>query len=90
MSAASAGESLGLLDQFEAEWVELQPSEAIRAAAERLLAVHPLRAADALQLAAANAWRGGFGRRPPFVCFDQRLRDAAAREGFEVLPELGV
>lgn len=86
VSAASAGESLRLLDQFEGEWVELQPSEAIRAAAERLLAVHPLRAADALQLAAANAWRDGLGRRPPFVCFDERLRDAAAREGFEVLP----
>jgi hypothetical protein len=37
-------------------WVELLPSEAVRASAERLLAVHPLRAADAFQLGAALAW----------------------------------
>ncbi len=52
-----------------------------------LLAVHPLRAADALQLAAAIAWRRDPTRRAGFVCFDERLRDAAAREGFELAPE---
>ena len=67
-------------------WVELLPSEALRATAERLLAVHSLRAADAFQLGAALAWCGG---RPPahgIVTLDSRLRDAASREGFDVLP----
>ena len=34
-------------------WVEVLASEAVRKRAERLVSVHPLRAADALQLAAA-------------------------------------
>lgn len=68
-------------------WVELLPSETLRATAERLLAVHSLRAADAFQLAAALAWCGG---RPPghgIVTLDGRLREAASKEGFDALPD---
>ena len=80
-------EAPGSLGRLASEWEEVQPGERIRVTAERLLAVHPLRAADALQLAAAMAWRGELTRAAGFVCFDERLRDAAAREGFDVLPE---
>jgi hypothetical protein len=68
-------------------WGELLPSEALRATAERLLAVHPLRAADAVQLAAALAWCGGQPSRHAIVALDVRLRDAASREGFDTLPD---
>jgi hypothetical protein len=68
-------------------WVELLPSEAIRAAAERLLAVHVLRAADAFQLAAALAWCGGRPAGHSVVTLDLRLREAASIEGFDTLPE---
>ena len=68
-------------------WTEMQPSEALRNTAERLLAVHPLRTADALQLAAAIQWCRGNTNDQGLVAFDQRLRDAAYREGFTVLPE---
>jgi uncharacterized protein len=47
--------------------------------------VHPLRAADALQLAAAYA---GSDRRPTsleFVTLDERLADVARKEGFSVV-----
>ena len=44
-------------------WTEMQPSEALRSMAERSLAVHPLRAADALQLAAAILWCQGLTTR---------------------------
>ena len=67
-------------------WVEVQPSEAVRSGAERLLAAHALRAADALQLAAALVWCGGQARGAEMVAFDSRLREAASREGFGVLP----
>ncbi len=67
-------------------WAEIQPGEALRNTAERLLAVHPLRAADALQLAAAIQWCQGLTTGQGLVAFDQRLRDAAYREGFTVLP----
>ena len=54
--------------------------------AMRLLTAHPLRPGDALQLAAALSWCGEKPAGAGFVCLDQRLREAAQREGFEVLP----
>lgn len=77
---------LAVLQALRAVGLKVGPSDELRGRAMRLLTAHPLRAGDALQLAAAVIWcRGnpaGFG----FVCFDQRLREAAQREGFEVLP----
>lgn len=75
-----------LLSELSAAWSEVLPARRVRALAERALAVHPLRAADALQLAAAQAWRQDEPAGAPFVCLDERLRDAAAREGFMPLP----
>jgi hypothetical protein len=62
------------------------PTLALRERAGRLLASHPLRAADALQLAAALVWCDERPTDEGFVCLDQRLRDGARREGFAVLP----
>jgi len=58
----------------------------MRTLAERLLTTHALRAADALQLAAALQWRGEPSSGAQFVSFDGRLRGAAYAEGFAVLP----
>ncbi|MBX3706152.1 MAG: type II toxin-antitoxin system VapC family toxin [Pseudomonadales bacterium] len=66
-------------------WHEVLPHVRIRATAERLLRVHPLRAADALQLAAALEVTGPLRGLTAFVCFDQRLAEAAAREGLVVI-----
>jgi predicted nucleic acid-binding protein len=68
-------------------WTEILPSEAIRTSAERLLAVHALSAADAFQLGAALAWCGGATARHSVVTLDDRLRDAAGREGFDTAPD---
>jgi hypothetical protein len=65
---------------------EVQPTEEVRTAACRALRVHDLRAADALQLAAALVWTEHSPAGMGFVCLDQQLREAAAREGFEVFP----
>lgn len=65
---------------------EVAAGEEVRGRAMRLLAVHPLRAADSLQLAAALVWCREQTAGAGFVCLDERLRAAAAREGFEVLP----
>jgi len=67
-------------------WTEIEPTPTLRNEAVRLLLNHPLRAADALQLAAALAWSGGSVRGHEFVCLDDRLRLAARNEGFTVLP----
>jgi len=55
--------------------------------AERLLEIHPLNAADALQLAFALAWCQERPQGRAFICLDGKLREAARREGFRLLPE---
>lgn len=67
-------------------WTEIDPSEDIRNIASRLLLLHPLRAADSLQLAAAIVWAGKTPKGHHFVCLDRRLRDAARKEGFALMP----
>jgi uncharacterized protein len=66
-------------------WHEIEPSEIVRESAVRFLRVHPLRAADALQLAAAFVAAEG---RPPslqIVTLDERLAEAMRKEGFELV-----
>lgn len=65
---------------------EVEPSDAVREAAERILSVHPLRAADALQLAAALHWCDDDPAGRQFACLDRRLREAAESEGFSIVP----
>lgn len=86
LTAADYRRSSGLLDDLSESWSEVLPTRNVRVLAERALAVHPLRAADAFQLAAAQAWSQGDPSGAPFVCLDERLRDVAAREGFSPLP----
>ena len=62
------------------------PSDELRRRAARLVAVHPLRAADALQLAAALIWCEEQPHNEIFVSLDDRLRGAAQNEGFDVRP----
>lgn len=81
----SANLARGRLDRFAATWQEVQPSEPLRDNARRLLRVHDLRAADALQLAAGVAASEGRPVTLAFVCLDDRLAGAAEREGFPVL-----
>lgn len=73
------------LKQLAAGWHEVDPSDIVREVAVRFLRVHPLRAADALQLAAAFI---AAERRPSsleMITLDDRLASAAQKEGFTVL-----
>lgn len=47
---------------------------------------HGLRAGDSIQLASALAARSADPECVTVLCFDHRLRGAAAREGFRLLP----
>jgi uncharacterized protein len=76
---------LALLEHLAETWYEILPSADLRAGAARLLRLHSLRAADALQLSAARTWAGS-AKRPELVTFDERLSKAARIEGFRVLP----
>jgi uncharacterized protein len=76
------------LKQLADGWHEIEPSEIVRENAIRFFRVHPLRAANALQLAAAFI---AAERRPSsleMVTLDERLADAARREGFELVDVL--
>jgi hypothetical protein len=83
----AAGDAFARLRQLSSAWHEVEAGEAVREAAVRFLRVHPLRAADALQLAAAFV---AAERRPSsleIVTLDDRLAAAARKEGF-VLTEV--
>ena len=67
-------------------WSPVAAIERVRDRAIRLLQVHGLRAADSLQLASALVASDERPEHLPFVCLDDRLREAARREGFAVLP----
>ncbi len=97
VSTASDSKRAGALDQKRAglpiyrltglaeSWREIEPHEIFRENAIRLLRAHPLRAADALQLGAAFA---AAERRPQslqVMTLDERLADAARKEGFALV-----
>lgn len=78
--------ALGNLSGILKMGTEIQPSETLQETAIRLLRMHPLRAADAMQLAAAILASEGHPPSMDFVCLDARLTVAASKEGFPVLP----
>jgi len=78
-------QAMARLAQLASGWHEVDPSDSLREAAVRFLRVHPLRAADALQLAAAYI---AAERRPSslqVVTLDDRLAIAARKEGFTMV-----
>lgn len=84
LTRRGASQAERALDAAVRQWVEIPPTTPVREQAYRMLRIHPLRAADALQLAAALVAAEFEPRALPFVTLDSRLADAAAKEGFEV------
>jgi predicted nucleic acid-binding protein len=77
-TAGAAGEAGGFL--------AVPVRSAILARATRLVAAHPLRAYDAIQLASALAVAEVVPELAGFAAFDHRLRAAAAAERLPLLP----
>lgn len=78
-------EAFDRLKRLADGWHEVDPSDSVRETAVRFLRVHPLRAADALQLAAAFI---AAERRPSsleVITLDERLAAAARKEGFVMI-----
>ena len=86
MSTREAQEAMARVESFWEAVHVVSLVEGARARARRLLGVHTLKAADALQLGAALAavydQPGGW----EFACLDERLGEAARREGFAIVP----
>jgi predicted nucleic acid-binding protein len=73
------------LKELGGGWHEIEPSEIVSESATRFLRVHPLRAADALQLAAAFTASERGPTSLEVVTLDERLADAARKEGFTLI-----
>lgn len=85
MTAAWVSAAIGRLKKLGAAWHEVQPSQVLRDTATRLLRVHVLRGADAVQLASAVIAADREPAALEIVTLDARLASAARREGFVVV-----
>lgn len=85
LAMASVPRMLARITALAARWTEITDVDLVRERAERLLAQHALRAADALQLAAALVLTRERPRDRDFVTADGALARAAAVEGFRLL-----
>jgi len=85
LSGTSTVDAIRRLTALAQAWREVEPIGRVRQTAVRLLRVHALRAADALQLASALAAAEDRPDTLPFVTLDERLAQAAEREGFPIV-----
>jgi uncharacterized protein len=85
LAAQAAARAFDRLKQFADGWHEIEPSEILREAATRFLRVHPMRAADALQLAAAFIAAEHRPSALQVITLDELLAGAARKEGFAVI-----
>ena len=85
LGAQQAEQAHERLRVLAGSWNEINPSEAVRNTAIRILRVHPLRAADALQLAAGVIAAEYEPASLRLVTLDDRLRIAARKEGFRTV-----
>jgi uncharacterized protein len=86
MNPEARSRALTALGELSDSWTEIHSLTSVCERALRLLAIHSLRAADAMQLAAALIAVSDRPHGHVFVGTDRRLNEAAAREGFRILP----
>ena len=86
LTEAVRAEAQRQMDAAIANAVVVADVSAVVRRARRLLATHMLRAADAMQLAAALLACEDDPTRLELVTLDDRLAEAATREGFTVVP----
>jgi predicted nucleic acid-binding protein len=70
---------------FKGGWREMTPHDELRDEAERMLERFVLKAADALQLAAALSWCAGKPQGRVFISGDVQLLRAAEQLGFQTI-----
>ncbi len=78
-------EARGRIDRLAKRWSEVDALLAVREQAVTLLERHDLRAADALQIAAAMVAAQGAPKGHVFIAADERLAGVARAERFEVV-----
>ncbi len=85
LTATEQAQAEDLLREVLACAIEVNPSAEIKQIMRRLLRIHALHTAEALQLAAAIALAGENISELTMVTLDERLRLCAQREGLKTL-----
>lgn len=85
VDAVEAQLAASALEKIQSTWRRILPDDDVQRKARTLLDLYPLRAADALQLAAALTWCRDRPTGRTFLCGDKRLADAVQAAGFTVL-----
>jgi predicted nucleic acid-binding protein len=78
-----------VLDAFFLDWksfLRVEVTDELNEVILRIIAGHPLRGFDAIHLASAILIRKTLPEEFLFVCFDQRLAQAAREEGLATFP----
>ena len=85
LDSAGLQAATGRMRKLSAAFIEVPASDELRNHALRTVRVHPLRAADAMHLAAALIASDFSPGALEFVTFDERQARAAELEGFRVI-----
>ena len=85
LTPTTLSEALGRLRMAAPQWTDVPASQDVREHAIRVVRIYHLRAADALQLAAAIVAADFQPRTLDFVTLDTRQAEAADKEGFRVI-----
>ena len=86
LDVKSFDKCIGRLKRLSSKWQVVIPSSDLLEEIKRVLRLHPLRAADAHQLASGILCSEREPRTLEFITFDSRLKLAARREGFTLSP----
>jgi predicted nucleic acid-binding protein len=79
-----------ILSAFRLDWkgfFRVEVTDELNGVIDRLLGIHPLRGFDAIHLASAVLVYEKLPEDFLFACYDQRLAQAAGKEGLEVFPQ---
>lgn len=82
LSPLAVDQAMARLEVLAQSWSEVLPTDLTREHSVNLLRRHPIRAADAMRLAAAITLARGRPRGHRFATVDSRLAAAARGEGF--------
>lgn len=85
LSEQNARRALDRLTQLQERWVEITATDRLRDIALEVVRTYDVRAADSIQLASALVWCKQKPRNRLFVCFDQKLAEAAKAAGFDIV-----
>ena len=80
-----------IVSSFRADYETLtlvQVGREVNSIVDRIVPLHPLRGFDAIHLASALVIQRNLSESLLFVCFDQRLLDAARAEGLDTFPSI--